>query len=35
MSDEAASAEPGYSKTVGDLRATEDIAGKRFLGGLN
>lgn len=35
MSDEAASAEPGYAKTVGDLRATEDIAGKRFLGGLN
>lgn len=35
ISDEAAAAESGYSKTVGDLRATEDIAGKRFLGGRN
>ena len=35
LSDEASQMQSGYSGTVGDLRATEDIANKRFLGGLN
>ena len=31
MSDAAEEMQSGYSGTVGDLRATEDVAGKRLL----
>lgn len=35
MSDEAEEMQSGYAGTVGDLRATEDVAGKRLLWGKN
>lgn len=33
VSDEAEAMQAGYSGTLGDLRATEDVAGKRMFGG--